>query len=149
MVTDGMVPAVLRMRPRWMDALRTVITLQTVTVFAAAITAGMQLSDHQLHALHSVTSYTVFTVALLHVTVATLAWRPGRGSAKPLAYAGLLLVGILAQVLLGLTGIRFAHVPLGVLLFGACIAELHWSWTVRTEAPGILNPRPTPEPRHQ
>ncbi|SDL37845.1 hypothetical protein [Microbacterium azadirachtae] len=113
-------------RPGWLTALRAVIILQTVCVFAASVTAGLQLTDPALHPLHSATSYTLFTVVILALTIAILAWRPGGGSPRPMLYAALFLAGTLAQIILGLTGIRFAHVPLGVLLFGATTLQLAW-----------------------
>ncbi len=114
----------------WLMALRVAVTVQTATVFAASITAGMQLTDRNLHAFHSATSYALFVVVLAHVATAILAWRLGHGSARPLLYAGIFLAGTLGQIILGLTGVRFVHVPLGVLLFGASVLELAWIWMI-------------------
>lgn len=87
-------------RPGWLTALRAVIILQTVCVFAASVTAGLQLTDPALHPLHSATSYTLFTVVILALTIAILAWRPGGGSPRPMLYAALFLAGTLAQIIL-------------------------------------------------
>lgn len=134
-------PEVPRVGTRWLRALRVVIILQTINVFAAAITAGLQLTDPSLHALHSATSYTLFTLVVLHLAIAALAWRPGGGSPQPLLYAALFLAGTLAQIALGLTGLSFAHVPLGMLLFGASTLQLVWIWTTPTPLRPVTNDR--------
>jgi len=115
-------------KPSYLMALRAVVTLQTVTIFAASVTAGLLLSAPGGKVLHSATAYTLFGVALVHVVTAILAWRPGGGSTKPMCYAIGFLVGTLAQVALGLAHLKALHVPLGVSMFGASVLQLAWVW---------------------
>lgn len=125
-MSDPLVPSA-----RWLTALRTVITAQTVVTFLAAIAAGLLLSVHGGKALHSATAYTLFVVAVIQVVVAVLAWRPGRGPAWPAIYAVALLAGVSLQVVLGIAHLKALHVPFGVLLFGASVLELAWIWMPR------------------
>lgn len=104
--------------------LRAAIALQTLALFATPITAGLLLTTPNGHTWHSAASYAVFTVTLLHVVVATLAWRPGGGSPRPILYAGVIFVLVLAQIALGIAGATTVHVPLGVLLFGISVLQL-------------------------
>lgn len=131
-------------KPGYLMALRAVITLQTVTVFAASITAGLLLSAPGGEVLHSATAYTLFFVALAHVIAAVLAWRPGGGSIKPMCYAVGFLAGTLAQVALGIAHLKALHVPLGALMFGASVLELAWIWSpaLLTRSRGLTVPRP-------
>jgi cytochrome b561 len=121
-------------RPPYLIALRTAITVQTATTFAAAIAAGLLLSVPGGKALHSATSYTLFVVAVLHVVVAVLAWHPGGGPVRPVWSAVVFLLGVSAQVALGLAHLKALHVPLGVLLFGLTVVQLVWVWTYRAPA---------------
>ncbi|MEU0571578.1 hypothetical protein ABZ297_40145 [Nonomuraea sp. NPDC005983] len=104
--------------------LRVAITLQTLVVFAAPITAGLLLSSPDGRVLHSVSAYGVFTAALLHLLAAILVWRPGGGSPRPILYAVGFLGLTLAQIALGIAQVKTLHVPLGVLMFGASLLRL-------------------------
>jgi heme A synthase len=104
--------------------LRVAITLQTLAVFAAPITAGLLLSSPGGRALHSVSAYGVFTVALLHLVAAILVWRPGGGSPRPILYALGFFGLTLAQIALGIAHVKTLHVPLGVLMFGVSVLQL-------------------------
>lgn len=115
--------------------LRAVITLQTLAVFMAPVTAGLMLSGSLIgHTLHSAASYTVFTVVMVHVVTAILIWRPGRGSLKPLWSALVLLGLVLAQVFLGIAHVTTLHLPLAFLLFGLSIAQTGGVWGFRRQA---------------
>lgn len=104
--------------------LRVAITLQTLAVFAAAITAGLMLSSPG-GSLHSVAAYGVFAMALLHLVAALLAWRIAGVPPRPtMLYAVGFLVATLAQIALGVAGVPAVHVPLGVLMFGGSIFQL-------------------------
>ncbi|MFF3442675.1 hypothetical protein [Streptosporangium sp. NPDC002721] len=109
--------------------LRVAITLQTLALFAAPVTAGLLLSSPDGQAWHSASAYTVFTVAVLHLVAAVLVWRPGGGSPRPILYAAGFLGLTLAQVALGLAHVKTLHVPLGVLMFGMSVLRLSRVWT--------------------
>lgn len=111
--------------------LRVAITLQTLAVFLAPVTAGLLLTVPSGRALHSASAYTVFTVSLLHVVAAVLAWRPGGGSPRPILYAAGFFALTLAQIALGIAHVKTLHVPLGVLLFGMSVVQLGWVWAGR------------------
>jgi heme A synthase len=104
--------------------LRIAITLQTLALFAAPVTAGLLLSSPSGQALHSASAYTVFAVALLHLVAAILVRWPGGGSSRPILYAAGFLGLVLAQVALGIAQVKTLHVPLGVLLFGMSVLQL-------------------------
>ncbi|MEV6863593.1 hypothetical protein AB0M44_21625 [Streptosporangium subroseum] len=109
--------------------LRAVITLQTLVLFSAPITAGLLLSSSGGRALHSVSAYGVFTVAVLHLVTAILVWRPGGGSPRPILYAAVFMGLTLAQIALGIAHVKTLHVPLGVLMFGMSVLQLSRVWT--------------------
>ncbi|MDR8411536.1 hypothetical protein MTP10_22710 [Nonomuraea sp. 3-1Str] len=111
--------------------LRVAIILQTLAVFSAPVTAGLLLSAPSGRALHSVSAYGVFTVALVHVLAAILAWRPGGGSPRPILYAVVFFGLTLAQIALGIAGVKTVHLPLGVLMFGMSVLQLARVWTGR------------------
>lgn len=104
--------------------LRVAIILQTLALFAAPITAGLLLTAPSGRTLHSVSAYAVFTVAIVHVIAAILVWRPGGGSPKPILYAAVFLGATLAQIALGIAGVKTVHIPLGVLMFGMSVLQL-------------------------
>ncbi|WP_431898536.1 hypothetical protein [Nonomuraea sp. bgisy101] len=112
--------------------LRVAITLQTLALFAAPITAGLLLSSPGGRTLHSVSAYGVFFVALLHLVAAILVWRPGGGSTRPMLYAVGFFGLTLAQIALGIAGAKTLHVPLGVLLFGMSVLQLSQVWADRS-----------------
>ncbi|WP_290059647.1 hypothetical protein [Amycolatopsis solani] len=98
--------------------------LQTLAVFLSAVTAGLLLTTPSGHSLHSAAAYTVFVVAVVQVVAAVLAWKPGGDSPWPIGYAGVFLVLVTAQVVLGIAHVTAVHVPLGVLLFGLSLSRL-------------------------
>nr|WP_055508392.1 hypothetical protein [Nonomuraea pusilla] len=104
--------------------LRAVLTLQAVTVFVQAITAGLLLSAPSGGALHSAGAYTLFVVALLHLAVTIGVWRPGGGSPRPILYAVAFLAVASAQITLGIAHVKAVHVPLGVLMFGMSVLQV-------------------------
>ncbi|WP_436757837.1 hypothetical protein [Streptosporangium sp. V21-05] len=109
---------------------RIAITLQTLALFAAPVTAGLLLSSPGGRASHSVAAYGVFTVAVSHLVIAILVWRPGGGSPRPILYAAGFLGLTLAQIALGIAGLKTLHVPLGVLMFGLSVLQLSRLWPV-------------------
>jgi hypothetical protein len=111
--------------------LRVAITLQTLAVFSAPITAGLVLSAPGRMALHSASAYGVWTVAVVHLVAAILVWRPGGGSPRPILYALVFLGLASAQVALGIAHVKTLHVPLGVLMFGMSVLQLVWVWAGR------------------
>ncbi|MEV0231030.1 hypothetical protein [Nonomuraea sp. NPDC050786] len=104
--------------------LRIAIALQTLTLFAAPITAGLLLTVPVGRTLHSVSAYGVFTATLLHLIIAILMWQPGGGSPRPILYAAVLFGLTLAQIALGIAQVKTVHVPLGALLFGMSLLQL-------------------------
>ncbi|MGP4098312.1 hypothetical protein [Nonomuraea sp. KM90] len=104
--------------------LRVAIILQTLALLAAPITAGLLLTSPSGRVLHSISAYGVFTAALLHLIVAILLWRPGRGSPRTALYAAGFFGLTLAQIALGIAAATTLHVPLGVLLFGVSVLQL-------------------------
>ncbi|RJL23044.1 hypothetical protein [Bailinhaonella thermotolerans] len=121
MTTTTTTPAAGRRLP---GLLRLAITLQTVAVFAQAITAGLLLTSPAGGAAHSAGSYTLFSVTLAHLVIAVLAWRPGGGPVRPVLHAAGFFGLTLAQVALGLAHVKSVHVPLGVALFGLSLLHL-------------------------
>jgi len=120
--------------PASLTALRSVITVQTVVTFSAAIAAGLLLSIPGGKALHSATSYTLFVVAVAHLVIAVLAWRPAGGPGGPAISALVFLMAVSGQVALGLAHLKAFHVPLGVLLFGITVLQCAWVWAYRPAA---------------
>ncbi|ADD40289.1 hypothetical protein [Stackebrandtia nassauensis] len=118
-------------KPGSLKLLRLAITLQTLSVFATPVTAGLLLTTPSGHVLHSGSSYTLFFVTLFHLIAAILAWRPGGGSATPVAAAAGFFALTLAQVFIGIAHLTTVHVPLGVLLFGLSVLQLAWVWNLR------------------
>ncbi|GAA3408185.1 hypothetical protein [Streptosporangium vulgare] len=116
--------------------LRVAVTLQTLALFAAPITAGLLLSSPGGRTLHSVSAYGVFTVAVSHLVIAILLWRPGGGSPRPILYAAGFLGLVLAQIALGIAQVKTLHVPLGVLLFGLSVLQLSQVSAGRRRAQG-------------
>ncbi|WP_327092705.1 hypothetical protein OIE66_19325 [Nonomuraea sp. NBC_01738] len=104
--------------------LRIALALQTVAVFAAPVTAGVLLTVPSGLVWHSVSAYSVFAASIVHLAAAILAWRPGGGSPRPIVTATVFFVLVLAQIALGIAGVKVVHVPLGVLLFGASLLQL-------------------------
>jgi hypothetical protein len=101
-------------------AMRLVLGLLAVAVFAQAVLAGLFLDGGEAwrgwHALNGMLVLPL--LALIQVGLAVLVWRRGRGPGW-LAVASVgLLVALLVQSVLGMTSQVAAHVPLGVAIFG-------------------------------
>jgi heme A synthase len=106
--------------PRSVRGMRLVLWLLAVAVFAQAVLAGLFLGGGDAwRGWHAVNGMLVLPLlALVQVVLAVLVWRGGR---RPgwLAVASVgLLVALLVQSMLGMTGQVAAHVPLGVAIFG-------------------------------
>ncbi|MEU6058373.1 hypothetical protein [Streptomyces sp. NPDC047097] len=104
--------------------LRVAVALQTGTLFLQAVSAGLLLTAHHGEVLHSVGARVTYAATMLYVLAAVLAWKPGGGSPRPIAYATGFLVLSSAQVVLGIAHLPSVHVPLGVLTFGLSLLVL-------------------------
>ena len=101
-------------------ALRVVLRLLAVLVFAQAVFAGQFLDGNEAwrdwHASNGM--LVIPLLALVEVVLAVLVWRSGRGPGWiALASVGLLLA-ILVQGGMGRTSRLAVHVPLGVAILG-------------------------------
>jgi heme A synthase len=113
-------PAIGRPPPRIVRAMRLVLWLLTLAVFAQAVLAGLFLDGGDgWRGWHAVNGMLVLPLlALIQVVLAVLVWRRGHGPGwLAVASVGLLLA-LLVQSMLGMTGQVAAHVPLGVAIFG-------------------------------
>ncbi|MEV6591238.1 hypothetical protein [Streptomyces acidicola] len=110
------------------------IALQTLALFFQAATAGLLLSSSHGEVLHSVGARVMYGASMLYVLAATLAWRPGGGSLRPVLYACGFLVLASVQVILGIAHMPALHVPLGTLMFGLSVLALV---QVLSTAPGV------------
>ena len=97
-----------------------VLGLLAVAVFAQAVLAGLFLDGGDAwRDWHAINGMLVLPLlALIQVVLAVLMWRRSRGPGW-LAVASLgLLLALLVQSVLGMTGQVAVHVPLGVAVFG-------------------------------
>jgi hypothetical protein len=115
--------------PRFFQALRVTIALQTAALLIQAITAGLLLSTPDGRMLHGVSALAVAVTSLLHLGAAILVWRPGGGSARAIPPAAMLLVFTLVQMVLVMAHMKALHVPIGVLMFGASVMQLGQIWS--------------------
>jgi cytochrome bd-type quinol oxidase subunit 2 len=131
--------------PRMVRAMRLVLWLLAVTVFAQAVLAGLFLDGGDAwRGWHAVNGMLVLPLlALVQVVLAVLVWRRGRGFGWLAVASGGLLVALLVQSMLGMTSQVAVHVPLGVAIFG-----LAGTLLVRTRA--LTRPATTaPADHHQ
>ncbi|MFG3532174.1 hypothetical protein ACGF8B_36400 [Streptomyces sp. NPDC047917] len=110
--------------PRGARFLRVAVALQTLTIFLQAVSAGVLLSSSHGELLHGIGARVMYGASMLYLLAAVLAWRPGGGSPRPIAYASGFLVLASAQVVLGIAHVPSVHVPLGVLMFGLSVLVL-------------------------
>ncbi|MFJ3903162.1 hypothetical protein [Streptomyces sp. NPDC090025] len=103
---------------------RVALALQTLTLFLQATTAGLLLTTSYGETLHGVGARVMYGATMLYVLAAVLAWRPGGGSPRPIAYSTGFLLLASAQVVLGIMREPALHVPLGVLMFGLSVLDL-------------------------
>ena len=135
--------------PRSVRAMRVVLGLLAVAVFAQAVLAGLFLDGGDAwrgwHALNGMLVLPL--LGLVQVGLAVLVWRRGRGPGW-LAVASVgLLVALLVQNVLGMTSQVAAHVPLGVAILGLVGALLVRTWALTRPAPRGHDggwPRPAP-----
>ena len=106
--------------PRSVRAMRVVLGLLAVAVFAQAVLAGLFLdggdSWRDWHAINGMLVLPL--LALLQVVLAVLVWRRRRGPGWLTAASVGLLVALLVQNVMGMTSQVAVHVPLGVAIFG-------------------------------
>ncbi|MFD0294458.1 hypothetical protein [Streptomyces sp. NPDC127118] len=123
--------------PRGARFLRVAVALQTLTIFLQAVSAGVLLSSSHGELLHGVGARVMYGASMLYVLAAVLAWRPGGGSPRPIAYASGFLVLASAQVVLGIAHVPSVHVPLGVLMFGLSVLVLARQNTAAADGRGL------------
>ena len=106
--------------PRMVRAMRLVLGLLAVAVFAQAVLAGLFLDGGEAwRAWHAANGMLVLPLlALIQVGLAVLVWRRGRGPGWLAITSVGLLVALLIQSVLGTTSQVAVHVPLGVAIFG-------------------------------
>ncbi|WP_432920440.1 hypothetical protein ACQPZZ_20460 [Microbispora sp. CA-135349] len=104
--------------------LRIAITLQTLTIFLQAVSAGLLLTSSYGETLHSAGARVMYGASMLYVLAAVLAWKPGGGSPRPVWHASGFLALASVQVVLGIAHVPSAHLPLGVLMFGLSVLAL-------------------------
>jgi hypothetical protein len=126
-------------RPGIVRAMRMVLWLLAVAVFAQPVFAGLFLDGHDAwRDWHATNGMIVLPLlALVQVVLAVLWWRPGHGPGWPAVASVGLLVAIQIQSVLGMNGLLAIHVPLGVAI-PALVATL----LVRTRS----LTRPTTDP---
>jgi hypothetical protein len=108
------------MQPGIARAMRVVLWLLTVAVFAQSVFAGLFLDSHGAwRDWHAVNGMLVLPLlALVQVVLAVLAWRRGGAPGWFAIASGGLLLALLVQSVLGQAGQVAVHVPLGVAIFG-------------------------------
>jgi hypothetical protein len=101
-------------------ALRVVLRLLAVLVFAQAVFAGQFLDGNEAwRAWHAGNGMLVLPLlALIEVVLAMLAWRSGRVPGWIALASAALLLAILVQGGMGRNGQLAVHVPLGVAILG-------------------------------
>ncbi|MFB7574613.1 hypothetical protein [Streptomyces sp. NPDC056165] len=104
--------------------LQIAITLQTLTIFLQAVSAGLLLTSSYGETLHSAGARVMYGASMLYVLAAVLAWKPGGGSPRPVWHASGFLVLASVQVVLGIAHVPSVHLPLGVLMFGLSVLAL-------------------------
>jgi cytochrome bd-type quinol oxidase subunit 2 len=113
-------------QPGLVRAMRMVLWLLAVAVFAQAVLAGLFLDGGDAwRAWHAVNGMLVLPLlALVQVVLAVLVWRRGhRPGWLPITSVGLLLA-LVVQNLLGMTSQVAVHVPLGVAIFSLLVTLL-------------------------
>ena len=113
-------PATDVRQPGIRRVMHVVLGLLAVAVFAQAVLAGLFLDGGDAwRDWHAINGMLVLPLlALIQVVLAVLMWRRSRGPGW-LAVASLgLLLALLVQSVLGMTGQVAVHVPLGVAVFG-------------------------------
>jgi cation transport ATPase len=107
-------------------AMQVAMWLLAVAAFAQAIFAGLFLDGRDAwRDWHATSGMLVLPfLALVGVVLAVLAWRAGRESGWTVLTSLGLLVAIIVQSVLGMTGQLALHIPLGVAIFGLLVILL-------------------------
>src|SRR3954451_21501306 len=114
---------------RLRQALRTLITLHALEVFAQSVLAGAFLDGHySMLALHRENAIVLVLLGYVQVLVATAYWRPGGGPSWPLWASVALSVAETVQFFLGLGRLIGLHVPLGVTIIVCTVLLAQWAW---------------------
>ena len=115
---------------------RIVAVLHAAMTVVQAVAAGgiLQASTVGL-IVHQAVGGTLLLVATAQVPLAVLAWRPGRLPAWSIGVSAALVVGEVAQVALGATGVLAVHVPLGVAIVGTAVTLAVWAVRARPRGP--------------
>lgn len=97
--------------------------LQAAMVFLQAVLAGGFLSgDSDLRQVHLANAGLLWQVSLALAVAAIVAWRRRRSPGWVAAAAGGLWVAIEVQMVTGVYGHLWLHIPLGVAIFGTTVA---------------------------
>lgn len=116
---------------RMMRILPPVVSLHLLLIFVQAITAGLFLSGDGPTSWHRMGAETIFMVALVQIVLAGLYWRLGGG---PRSFFVISIVVIVLEVLqmgAGFNKIFWAHVPIGVGMFGGLTRQQIWVMSER------------------
>ncbi|GAA3036746.1 hypothetical protein GCM10020229_55160 [Kitasatospora albolonga] len=116
----------MRRSTRFQPFVRVAVGLQTATLLAQAVSAGLTFSTSYGELLHAVGARVTYGATMLYLLAAVLAWRPGGGPGRPVLYATGFLVLSSVQVLAGIAHLASLHIPLGVLMFGTSLLRFGW-----------------------
>lgn len=112
---------------RW--ALRAVITLHALDVFAQPVLAGRFLAgDYDTLALHSTNAIIVGIIGYVQIVAAILYWWPAGGAGWPVLAAFGVSAAETVQIILGFERVVGVHVPLGVAIISTMVVLLVWVW---------------------
>ncbi|HEY6738324.1 MAG TPA: hypothetical protein VI076_05690 [Actinopolymorphaceae bacterium] len=110
------------------QAYRIAVLLTAIGVLAQAITAGLLMSYPGGRALHGASAGFLVLAALAMLVTGILVWRAGGGPGRiALGGLGMLLI-VVVQAMLGVAHVKWAHVPLGVLMWGGVLTQVTQLW---------------------
>lgn len=110
-----------------MRILPSVVSLHLFLIFLQAVTAGLFLSgEARAVDAHRIGAQIIGAVALVQITLAALYWRRGGGPRWFFIASVLVLVMEVLQMGAGYNKVFWAHVPLGVGMFGGLLRQQIW-----------------------